>query len=74
MSKQIDTIGMLCPMPLIKTKEELANMQSGQELTVNFDCIQATEAIPRFIAENGHQVSNYEQIEDGVYTITLKKK
>ncbi len=43
-------------------------------LVIEFDCTQATESIPRWAAEAGHSITNYEQVSDAAWTITVQKK
>ncbi|GEK33964.1 sulfurtransferase TusA family protein [Kurthia sibirica] len=66
--------GLVCPFPLIEAKEAMALLQSGDELEVQFDCTQGTESIPRWAAEAGHEVTNYEQVGDATWTITIQKR
>lgn len=72
--QKLAVIGMVCPFPLIEAKQAIETLDSGDELVIDFDCTQATEAIPRWAAEAGHAVTNYEQIDDASWTITVQKK
>ena len=74
MKHKLGTIGMVCPFPLIEAKQAMENLNSGDELVIDFDCTQATESIPRWAAEEGHIITNYEQTDDASWTITIKKK
>jgi TusA-related sulfurtransferase len=65
---------MVCPFPLIEAKQAMENLNSGDELVIDFDCTQATESIPRWAAEEGHIITNFEQTDDASWTITIKKK
>lgn len=67
-------MGMVCPFPLVEAKEAISGLSSGDELVIEFDCTQATETIPRWAAEEGHNVTNYEQVGDAAWTITVQKK
>ncbi|ENW8874057.1 hypothetical protein GP965_30070, partial [Escherichia coli] len=51
--KKLDVVTQVCPFPLIEAKAALAEMASGDELVIEFDCTQATEAIPQWAAEEG---------------------
>ena len=42
-------------------------------LKLIFDCTQATEAIPNWAAEQGYPVTNYEQLDDASWTITIQE-
>ncbi|MCM3127491.1 MULTISPECIES: sulfurtransferase TusA family protein [unclassified Paenibacillus] len=74
MQQKLQVLGMVCPFPLIEAKEAIKTLNSGDELVIDFDCTQATESIPRWAAEDGHTISNYEQLDDASWTITVKKK
>ena len=74
MQKTLEVLGMVCPFPLIEAKNEMEEITSGDELVINFDCTQATESIPRWAAEAGHEVTNFEQLDEASWTITVKKK
>lgn len=73
MLKKLAVLGMVCPFPLVEAKQVIAEMQSGDELIIDFDCTQATDAIPRWAVEDGHEVTNFEQVDDAQWTITVKK-
>ena len=74
MAKQVlEVMGMICPFPLVEAKDAIELLNSGDELEVQFDCTQGTESIPRWAAEAGHEVTNYEQVGEAAWTITIKK-
>lgn len=74
MAKVLETMGQVCPFPLIEAKNAIEEIKSGEDLIINFDCTQATESIPRWAAEEGHKVTNYEQLSEASWTITVQKK
>lgn len=74
MQKVLEVMGQVCPFPLIEAKKEIEELNSKDELVIKFDCTQATESIPRWAAEAGHTVTNFEQIGEAAWTITVKKK
>ncbi|KOR78440.1 sulfurtransferase TusA family protein [Peribacillus frigoritolerans] len=69
----LETTGMVCPFPLVEAKEAIADMAKGEELIINFDCTQATESIPRWAATEGHEITEFEQIDDAKWRIIVKK-
>ena len=74
MAKQVlEVMGMVCPFPLVEAKDAIELLNSGDELEVQFGCTQGTETIPRWAAEAGHEVTNYEQVGEAAWTITIKK-
>ena len=68
--KKLDVVTQVCPFPLIEAMAELA---SGDQLVIEFDCTQATEAIPQWAAEEGFTVTDYQQSGDAAWTITVQK-
>ncbi len=73
MEKVLDVMGQVCPFPLEEAKAAINEINLEDELVINFDCTQATESIPRWAAETGLAITNFEQIGDAAWTITLKK-
>ena len=71
--KKLDVVTQVCPFPLIEAKAALAEMVSGDELVIEFDCTQAPEAIPQWAAEEGHAITDYQQIGDAAWSITVQK-
>ena len=43
---KLPTLGLVCPFPLVEAKEAMAKLNKGDGLEIEFDCTQATEAIP----------------------------
>jgi len=74
MKQKLAVLGMVCPFPLIEAKEAMESLNSGDELEIDFDCTQATESIPRWAAEAGHQITNFVQLTDASWSITVQKK
>lgn len=73
MQKKLEVKGMVCPFPLIEAKQAIEEIGAGDELVVDFDCTQGTESIPRWAAEAGHEVTNFEATGQASWTITIKK-
>lgn len=74
MAHVLEVMGQVCPFPLVEAKKAIETINSGDELVIQFDCTQATDSIPRWAAEEGHEVTNFEQIDIAAWTITVKKK
>ncbi|WP_074013507.1 thiosulfate utilization sulfurtransferase TsuB/YeeD [Candidatus Sodalis sp. SoCistrobi] len=73
MIKKLDVISQVCPFPLIEAQSAMAALQTGDELVIDFDCTQATESLPQWAAEQGHAVTDYQQVGAAQWSITLKK-
>lgn len=69
----LDTLGAVCPFPLVEAKQAIATLEPGDNLVIDFDCTQATDAIPRWAAQDGHSVTNFERTSDAGWTITVRK-
>lgn len=69
----LDSLGAVCPFPLIEAKDVMQTLQAGEHLVIDFDCTQATEAIPQWAATDGHEVTDFVEKGDASWQITLKK-
>lgn len=69
----LDSLGAVCPFPLIEAKDVMKTLRSGDHLVIDFDCTQATEAIPQWAATDGHEVTDFTEKGDASWQITLKK-
>lgn len=69
----LETSGLVCPFPLLEAQDAMNNLHPGDGLLITFDCTQATESIPAWAAENGYTVSDYQQIDDAKWQITVLK-
>ncbi|MCI2426822.1 sulfurtransferase TusA family protein [Candidatus Acetothermia bacterium] len=72
MAEQIDLCGLSCPLPVVKTKKRLVELQRGL-LEVIVDTAVAQENIIRMAKNNGWKVDTIIQ-QDGKYQLTLSKK
>ncbi|WP_297450807.1 YeeE/YedE thiosulfate transporter family protein [uncultured Corynebacterium sp.] len=70
---ELDTVGAVCPFPLIEAKDAIGKIEVGEELVIPFDCTQATDAIPRWAAKDGHEVTNFEQTGEAGWTISVRR-
>ena len=70
---RLDTLGQVCPFPLVEAKQAIAQIDSGDELVIDFDCTQATDSIPNWAAAAGHQVTEFVATGDAAWSITVRK-
>lgn len=73
MKQVLETNGLVCPFPLVEAKDAINELSNGDELVINFDCTQATEAIPQWAAESGYPVTHFDRTGDASWTITVQK-
>lgn len=69
----LDTLGDVCPFPLIEAKQAMSELDPGEELIIDFDCTQATESIPQWAADDGHGVKDFVQNQNAGWQITVVK-
>lgn len=73
MKHTLETEGQVCPSPLVEAKQAMEQIALGDELIINFDCTRATDALPRWAAENGDPVTNFDRDGDAGWTIPVRK-
>ena len=71
-SYNINLEGLVCPLPVAKTKKKLNELQTGDILEVKGDFAEAGENIKRFVESKGHKVLNFEVIGEE-YFLKIKK-
>ena len=70
-SYQLDARHMLCPLPVIKTQDKVAELQIGDILEVVCTDPGALNDIPAWCRINGHEVLDSRETDDEV-SITIK--
>lgn len=71
--KDVETSGLNCPMPLLKAKQALNSVNSGEQIKVISTDRGSWRDFRVFAEQSGHQLINAIE-EDGVYTYWLQKK
>jgi TusA-related sulfurtransferase len=70
---EVDCVGLYCPMPIAKTKEEIDKLETGQILKVEADDPAAEEDIKRWAKRTGHSIQHFHK--DGtILTFYIKKE
>lgn len=69
----VDACGTKCPMPILKAKKALSNMESGQLLKVLTTDPGAVRDFQFFGKQTGNAVVGQSE-QDGVYAILVKRK
>ena len=73
MTIELDTQGMNCPLPIVKTKKALKSMGSGEELNVQATDPGAVADFAAFCRSTGNALIS-ETEDDGVFTFVIQKK
>ncbi len=69
----LDTLGAVCPFPLIEAKQAMKQLDVGEAVVIDFDCTQATDSIPAWAADDGHLITDFERTGDAGWQITVVK-
>lgn len=69
--EQLDARRMLCPMPVIKTQNKVAQMQAGDVVDVICTDPGVLSDIPAWARINGHEIINTNQTDDEI-TISVR--
>jgi tRNA 2-thiouridine synthesizing protein A len=68
---QLDARRLLCPMPVIRTQDKVAELQPGDILKVNCTDPGVKNDIPAWCRINGHEVQAIEEAGDEI-TLTIR--
>jgi tRNA 2-thiouridine synthesizing protein A len=71
--KFLDTSGLSCPMPLLKTKKTMKDMQSGEILQILGTDPGSKNDIPDFANKNGNEFLGMYDSENGSTNYFIKK-
>ena len=74
MSYQLDTRGLLCPLPVLKTRRRLRPLNSGEILSILADDPAAWVDFPHYCSESGNILIDVQELEDGSALFLVKKK
>jgi len=70
----LDTRGMTCPIPVLRTNKALRGMAPGATLTVLATDPAALKDFPAYAEETGHTLLSAETGSDGVHRFVLRRK
>jgi len=73
-AQTLDTLGRVCPYPLLLTKTAMEKLGSGQVLKVLCDApASAEDSIPRFAEKSGYALETVKIEDKGMWEIFIKK-
>ncbi|KAJ57176.1 preprotein translocase subunit TatB [Actibacterium mucosum KCTC 23349] len=70
--KELDAVGLLCPLPVLKARKWLQDMQPGQVLRLLADDPAAIIDVPHYCNESGHEFLGSQ--DDGANQVYLIRK
>lgn len=71
--KELDTRGLTCPLPILKAKKALAELQSGQLLKVVATDPGSTRDFQAFARQTGNELVE-QSSQDGEFIHVLKRR
>ncbi len=69
----LDAIGLLCPLPVLKARKRLQALQSGQVLRLQANDPAAVVDVPHYCNESGHILLGSEKQDDTHHYFIRKK-
>ena len=73
MTHELDTRGLLCPLPVLKARKRLMRLSSRDMLCVLADDPAAWVDFPLFCQENGHVLKRAQELENGTAVYLIEK-
>jgi tRNA 2-thiouridine synthesizing protein A len=71
--KELDTRGLVCPLPILKAKKALADMQSGQVLKVVATDPGSSRDFQAFAKQTGNELVGQDD-ESGEFVYFLRRR
>ena len=70
--KNLDCVGLYCPEPVFRTRQELDKLEVGEVLEVTADDPASEEDIPRLVKRLGYQLVEMRK-ENDEFVFVIKK-
>lgn len=70
--EEIDATGLLCPLPVLKARKRLSQMQTGQVLRLLASDPMAVVDVPHFCNEAGHEFQEMAEL-DGTRAYLIRR-
>ncbi|MEL6523430.1 MAG: sulfurtransferase TusA family protein [Pseudomonadota bacterium] len=69
---ELDAVGLLCPLPVLKARKRMAGLAIGQVLRMQTDDPAALIDVPHFCEEDGHTLLDQNDDQDAT-TFLIRK-
>ncbi len=73
MPEEIDALGLLCPLPVLRARKALAALPVGATLAILADDPAAAVDMPHFCAEQGHALIAQDPLPGGARRYVIRK-
>lgn len=64
--RELDTRGLTCPLPILRTKKQLAEMKSGEVLRVVSTDSGSVKDFPAFCRQTGNELLSTNEMGEGM--------
>ncbi|ASF41208.1 MULTISPECIES: sulfurtransferase TusA family protein [Halobacillus] len=71
-TKVLDAKGLACPMPIVKTKKAMKEVESGETLEIHATDQGAKSDLTAWAKSSGHELLQHDE-EDGVFKFWIQK-
>ena len=72
--KEVDARGLNCPLPILRAKKALAEMQAGQVLRVVATDPGSVKDFAAFAKQTGNELASQNELPDKAYELFLRRK
>ena len=72
--KQVDASGLSCPLPILRAKKALAEMEGGQVLRVLATDPGSVKDFEAFARQTGNDLLQSQTLEEGSFEFFLRRK
>lgn len=69
----VDITDKVCPLTFVKAKVAIEELEDGQILAVRMNDGEPVQNVPRSFKDDGHQVLQLDDNNDGTYTLYVQK-
>ena len=73
-NQTLDCIGLYCPIPILKTRQEMDKLAIGEVLEVLADDPAAEEDLKAWAKRTGQKILEIDKADEGVRVLILKEK
>ncbi len=73
-TKEIDTRGLNCPLPILKTKKALADLQAGQVLKVLTTDPGSVRDFQAFAKQTGNELVDQQTLPNNEFVHVLRRR
>lgn len=72
--KSIDTVGLFCPLPIVRLKKEIENVEVNSVIELFSDDPGVLDDIPAWCKETGNKLLSLQKREDNLFVAYVMKE